>query len=546
MGMWINIARIGYKWYRDNYICPLVSGGTEVCNRIFDGSGDAMSSTAPGFFSYNLGRAARGHSDDVVNHCWNNNPAHNDCNGTDANGRISKFSTWSGEIYINNAPGGGLYRGYTSVAAWVCDGYHYAGSSSSTLTTLSSCVNDAGVHPDGSQGTAGHRTNIMLRSDQWGCGVYAGSSGGYSTTCDSCNWCSREKYAGLYIAAASHTGDPSDTSKFLYMATVLKEGITVSSMKVIEESAGSKQTITMDKLYDGTSGIIYGTPSYSKPDQCRTYYFELTYGGKTERYPQSGYLYTYGMSCNENWKLSKLTPDCESGECCDTKLKLFRPRTYMCREAKGDCDEAEYCTGGSATCPDDVMKPEGTVCNKSLGVCEENAVCSGTSKTCPKKVVKKDVICRNGTGPCDPPEVCDGENATCPAKAYYPSGYVCNVSSGPCETNGTCNGYSAKCRAKSVMPRGTVCRQVRGLCDVLETCDGTSIECPAEVYKPEGTQCVIRYNCTNKTTHEQYTCMDIQNCTGKSPYCPGEHSVASVSAISVFAVLIAVAMMMLM
>jgi len=298
MGVWLNVARIGYTWYRQKYMCPLIYDGS--CSRVFDGSSNPIASSVPGFYDFNLGRVARLHCKDVVENCRQGKADHNDCNGTSANDRISKFTSWSSEIYINYGPGIGLFRGFGSVAAWVCDGYHTTGSS---LPSLSECVNDAGFHPDGSKGTAGHRYGVMNQCANWGCGVYGESgSTSYATTCDCCSgsWCDPSNYTGLHIAAASHVGDPADTSKFLYMATILTTGITVSSVKVIEDDDEANK-IDLPLLYQGTYGAIYASPSYDLLNDCRTYYFELTYGDTFERYPAEGVFYTYGMSCDENW-----------------------------------------------------------------------------------------------------------------------------------------------------------------------------------------------------------------------------------------------------
>jgi len=506
MGLWINVARIGYTWYRDTYMKPIIDDGSG--SQVFDGSGKSMGSVAPGYFHFNLARAARGHCDDVWHNCRDDkNTAHNDCNGTSCSERIHRFHSGGfSEIFIRIAPGSGLYRGFGSVASWVCDGFHYVGG---TIPTLTKCCTDSGKYPDGSPGQNGHREAVMGACSNWGCGAY-GSDTEYTSTCD-CTGSSPGKYSGLYIAAASHVGDPSDSKKFLYMATIATSGITVSSLKVIVESAASKETISMKLLHQGAAGAVYGTDSYAHYEQCRTYYFELSYGGKTERYPANGYLYTYGMSCTDNWKINKLSPDCSSGTCCDTNLGLFRPSSYKCREATGDCDLDEFCTGASADCPADQLKPQGTICDRSSGDCEDNAVCTGSDKKCPaKKKHASGTVCRNSTGPCDAPEVCDGVNATCPPNSYYPSGTICNESSGPCEENAVCSGYSVSCPSKRVKSRYVTCRNSTGLCDPEEKCDGENITCPADVKRPAG------YICNSTSS----LCEFPGVCNGIDGFCP--------------------------
>jgi len=315
-GLWFNVARIGYKWYRDKYVCPVADS---TCSRIFDGSGEdeeQMSSVAPSFFSYNLNRAARAHSYDVVNHCWEGKNDHNDCNGTDLITRGHKFTfafTW--EIYINTAPAPyfHLFRGFGAIAAWMCDGY-FGMVDDDPLVHPTGCANDAGTTGT----TSGHRKGIMLYGDYWGCGVYGPEeTGAYATTCDSATWTRSHKYDGLHIATASHTGDPNQTDKFMYMATIATTNITVKSMTITEETSATSTIIDMELLYQGTAGAIYTTPSYALyTDSCRSYYFELKYTNATgefvERYPQAGYLYTYGMACNKNWRENNVVTDSAS------------------------------------------------------------------------------------------------------------------------------------------------------------------------------------------------------------------------------------------
>jgi hypothetical protein len=54
-------------------------------------------------------------------------------------------------------------------------------------------------------------------------------------------------------------------------------------------------------------------------------------------------------------------------------------------------------------------------------------VCSGTSATCPADHVKPaGAVCRQAVGPCDVAEVCDGSSASCPADALKLDGNACD------------------------------------------------------------------------------------------------------------------------
>ena len=249
----------------------------------------------------------------------------------------------------------------------------------------------------------GHRTGIMLQCLQYGCGVDGIGNplhewGSYTTTCD-CLDRATTKYSGKHIASASHVGDPLDSSSFTYLATILTTGITVSSVTVVEETAITSNTITLTAAYTGTKGAVYMSPSYKKFDGCRTYYFTLKYGSTTERYPETGYFYTYGMSCDTDWKATKLTSDCSSGVCCDTATGTFKPRTTVCSASSGVCENDAYCTGSSSACPAKTKKAAGTVC-------------------------------RAKNGDCDVAETCDGKTAACPTDKYAASGTKCATASG--------------------------------------------------------------------------------------------------------------------
>lgn len=47
-------------------------------------------------------------------------------------------------------------------------------------------------------------------------------------------------------------------------------------------------------------------------------------------------------------------------------FQTCRPKTVgtLCRDSKQECDLAEYCTGHSEYCPEDVFKMDGSKCNR--------------------------------------------------------------------------------------------------------------------------------------------------------------------------------------
>lgn len=92
-----------------------------------------------------------------------------------------------------------------------------------------------------------------------------------------------------------------------------------------------------------------------------------------------------------------LACDCSSGECCDGCN--FRPNTYGCRSAAGECDIAEYCTAASADCPMDVFEAFGTTCSSGAcdgagdcGECDSNSGLCG-SVACKNSFFLGDICC---------------------------------------------------------------------------------------------------------------------------------------------------------
>jgi len=58
------------------------------------------------------------------------------------------------------------------------------------------------------------------------------------------------------------------------------------------------------------------------------------------------------------------------GDCC-SPLCLFEPATVECRPSTGPCDPAEFCTGQSGGCPNDLIRPDAD----GDAVCDEDDIC---------------------------------------------------------------------------------------------------------------------------------------------------------------------------
>ncbi|KAJ8005869.1 hypothetical protein DPEC_G00122390 [Dallia pectoralis] len=85
--------------------------------------------------------------------------------------------------------------------------------------------------------------------------------------------------------------------------------------------------------------------------------------------------------CNAtSCKLTKGS-ECAAGECCED-CKIL-PLTKECRKQSDVCDLAEYCTGKSAFCPEDVFAVNGISCKEDMGYCY-NGQCPKHQDQCVK------------------------------------------------------------------------------------------------------------------------------------------------------------------
>ena len=144
--------------------------------------------------------------------------------------------------------------------------------------------------------------------------------------------------------------------------------------------------------------------------------------------------------------------------CCGPTCQSILPANTLCRNAYGDCDVPEYCTGKSCDCPHDQYK------NSS-------------------------VICRPQNGPCDAPETCSGNHPFCPSEdMMYPDSYTCRPSKGPCDIPENCDGIHPYCPEDLLSQE--ICRTEISQCDVPEYCDGYHTDCPPDNFKDHETPCI--------------------------------------------------------
>src|SRR5882724_4735237 len=140
--------------------------------------------------------------------------------------------------------------------------------------------------------------------------------------------------------------------------------------------------------------------------------------------------------------------DCDPGipnsPCCKNNC-TFESSSKSCRDAAGECDLAETCTGTSATCPTtDVKKASGTACSDDANPCTLDR-CDGTNDACQHPAGNAGATCRAVAGPCDVAETCTGTSTACPANGFLSASTVCRTATNECDAAETCTGTSATC-----------------------------------------------------------------------------------------------------
>ncbi|XP_078533215.1 disintegrin and metalloproteinase domain-containing protein 9-like [Lissotriton helveticus] len=92
--------------------------------------------------------------------------------------------------------------------------------------------------------------------------------------------------------------------------------------------------------------------------------------------------------CNSDCKLRN-NAQCSSGECC--KRCQFIKQGIPCRKPVSECDLAEYCTGISGICPEDVYSQDGSPCNDNQSYCVSK-ICYDYDQHCQMLFGKEAVV----------------------------------------------------------------------------------------------------------------------------------------------------------
>ena len=217
---------------------------------------------------------------------------------------------------------------------------------------------------------------------------------------------------------------------------------------------------------------------------------------------------------------------CESGVCCDPTTCRYRQPPFVCHSISGDCDVPEICTGTSPDCPADIFRPMDYPCgNPSAVDCDSPDLCNGQG-SCVQKYKPATYVCRSAPGDCDVAESCTGTSTVCPANGYRPVDYPCGSQSDvDCDSPDLCNGQGS-CVQK-YKPTTYVCRPSTGdgYCDPLEKCLGNSATCPGNYLLPPGTACpdeIPANSCTKDVCDAGGMCKHPPiDCAQDDLYCNG-------------------------
>ena len=189
-----------------------------------------------------------------------------------------------------------------------------------------------------------------------------------------------------------------------------------------------------------------------------------------------------------------------------------------CRAAAGDCDLAEQCDGGSATCPADDVVGFGVSCRTKTDACDAAEFCDGVSLHCPTDhLAASGTPCRSASDVCDLPEACDGVSPICPPDAK--ATVLCRAAIDLCDIAESCDGMHDDCPPDTFAPAGTSCRAAVGACDVSETCSGASPLCPSDAHQPDALGCDDGNPCTQTDNCRAGSCVgtDPLDCDDGNP-----------------------------
>ena len=165
---------------------------------------------------------------------------------------------------------------------------------------------------------------------------------------------------------------------------------------------------------------------------------------------------------------------------------LFLVRVEV-REA-GECDEAEHCSGTSASCPPDGKKTG--VCRPKAGACDVAESCDGMTDRCPTDGFEPDGTacddrnacttrdtCQAGACAGGPPRDCDDDNPCTDDRCDPATGCSHAANTAPCDDSNACT-QADICRDGACAGTDVVCPD-SDVCDGIDACDPNTGNCLA-------------------------------------------------------------------
>ena len=242
----------------------------------------------------------------------------------------------------------------------------------------------------------------------------------------------------------------------------------------------------------------------------------------------------------------------------------YEPDTTECRPSAGDCDVAEFCTGSSADCPTDQVRPNDYICRIG-GLCDIDEYCDGINVDCPTDIVEPSGTDCGICAECDGLGSCiydDTQDADCLLCQECSGLFTCsNAASGTdpknecigncdnCDGAGSCASFEALCTGDCDQCSGSGnnynCAADQAVCELLKCADctgsGTSFsctyaveneDCPAtscpdgcglnpdnnpftwDYANDEPNYCQALDTCTNNPCSYSHTCADADDTDG--------------------------------
>lgn len=236
--------------------------------------------------------------------------------------------------------------------------------------------------------------------------------------------------------------------------------------------------------------------------------------------------------CDENTCQLKPNYQCSALDACCNDNCLFKQKDAPCRNARGQCDASEVCTGESSKCPEDVVAYAGKKCTHPIeGVCynekclSQEDACKNGNRTRGRNYVISS-LARSQNNKCRELRCAEETESitTITGLGFVPDGL-------PCSERGMCLGGT--CLETEMFRIHHVAQCGNGLTEFGEECDCGSerdpcCECKTCKLK-QGKQCSsLDFCCTDKCKFKKKgqicqregQCTEKKTCTGNSGICP--------------------------